>query len=71
LLVLFCGLEFFNINGNFNIQFFKLKLNLDIAIAIVITLFLAFANEKRTKYYTSFWVESIPIVWWLLLLFIQ
>lgn len=65
LLFLFCGLEIFNINSNFNIQFMKLKLDLDIAIAIVITLFLAFANEKRSKYYTSFWVESVPIVWWL------
>jgi hypothetical protein len=69
LLVLFCGLELFNINGNFNIDFFKLKLNLDIAIALVIILFLALANEKRTKYYTSFWVESIPIVWWILMVF--
>jgi hypothetical protein len=68
LLILFCGLEFFNINGNFNIEFLKLKLNLDIAIAVVITLFLAFANEQRSKYYTSFWVESIPIVWWICLL---
>ncbi|WP_264566629.1 hypothetical protein [Flavobacterium sp. N3904] len=68
LLVFFCGLEFFNIYSNFNIQFLKLKLNLDIAVAIVITLFLVFANEKRAKYYTSFWVESIPIVWLLLLL---
>ena len=71
LLVLFCVLELVNINFNYNIEFLKLKLNFDIAIAIVITLFLAFANEKRSKYYTSFWAESIPIVWWLLLLFIQ
>jgi hypothetical protein len=67
LLMLFCGLEVFNINGNFNIEF--LKLNLDIAVAIVIALFLAFANEQRSKYYTSFWVESIPIVWWVLMAF--
>jgi hypothetical protein len=68
LLVVFCGLEFFNIYSNFNIQFLKLKLDLDIAITIVITLFLAFANEKRSKYYTSFWVESIPIIWWICIL---
>jgi hypothetical protein len=73
LLVLFCVLELVNINfnGNLNIEFLKLKLNFDIAIAIVITLFLAFANEKRSKYYTSFWVESIPIVWWLLFLLLH
>jgi hypothetical protein len=79
LLVVFCGLELFNcnsnINGNFNasIQFLPLPLKLifDIAIAVVIVLFLAFANEKQTKYYTSFWVESIPIVWWLLVVFFK
>lgn len=65
LLVLFCVLEFVNINGNFNynIEFLKLKLNFGIAIVIAVAL--AFSNEKRSKYYTSFWVESIPIVWWL------
>ena len=65
LLVVFCGLELFNVNGNININMEFLKLNFGIAIGIVITLFLAFANEKRSKYYTSFWVESVPIVWWL------
>lgn len=71
LLVLFCGLELFNINGNFNIEFLKLKLNMDIAIAVLITLFLVFANEQRSKYYTSFWVESVPILWWVCLLFLK
>lgn len=70
LLAILCGLEIFNINfkRNINVEFLKLKLDFDIAIAIVITLFLAFANEKRSKYYTSFWAESIPIVWWICLL---
>ena len=68
LLLIFCLLEFFNrnINGNFNFQF--LPLIIEIAIAIVIFLFLAFANYKRSKYYTSFWVESVPILWWWLVL---
>jgi hypothetical protein len=26
-----------------------------------------FSSPKKTKYYTSFWVESIPILWWILL----
>jgi hypothetical protein len=74
LLVVLCGLELINgnINNNINIQFLPLllplKLIFDIAIAIVITLFLALANEQRSKYYTSFWAESIPIVWWICLL---
>jgi uncharacterized membrane protein YczE len=41
---------------------------LDIVIAIVIGLFIRFSSTKNTKYYTSFWVESIPILWWILVL---
>jgi hypothetical protein len=72
LLVVFCGLE--GINGNFNFnanaQFLPLPLKLIFAIVIAIAIALAFANEQRSKYYTSFWVESIPIVWWVLLVFL-
>ena len=25
-----------------------------------------FSSQKRSWYYTSFWVESLPIVWWLI-----
>lgn len=28
-----------------------------------------FSAVRRNKYYTSFWVESLPIFWWILLLF--
>jgi len=42
---------------------------LNFVIAIIIALFLFFANQKRSKYYTSFWVESIPVFWLLLILF--
>ncbi len=66
LLIVFCGLGFFN--GNCNFQFLQLQLNF--VIAIVIAIFLYFSNENRSKYYTSFWVESVPILWWLLFLFI-
>jgi hypothetical protein len=69
LLVVFCGLEVLNVNNDASIHFLSLKLIFEIAIAIVIALFLAFANEQRSKYYTSFWVESIPIVWWVCLFF--
>lgn len=61
LLFLYCCLEIFN--RNFNFQFFILQLTMIFVIAI----FLFFANEKRSKYYTSFWVESIPILWWVLI----
>jgi uncharacterized membrane protein len=35
-----------------------------------VALFLYFANENKSRYYASFWVESIPIFWWLLLVLI-
>ena len=62
LLICFCGLGFFNGNYNNNFQFLELLLN------FVIAIFLYFSNENRSKYYTSFLVESIPIFWLLLIL---
>jgi hypothetical protein len=43
---------------------------LDIVIAIIVGFFIRFASTKNSKYYTSFWVESIPILWWLILVFV-
>lgn len=42
-----------------------------IASLILISLtavFLFFAHAKRSRYYTLFWAESIPIVWWIVLI---
>ena len=36
-----------------------------------IAFFLYYANENKSRYYASFWVESIPIFWWLLLLLLS
>lgn len=36
-------------------------------IGIITVLFIDFTEWKRNKYYTSFWVESVPILWWILL----
>ncbi len=46
--------------------FLKLKFDIDIAIVIAIAIF--FSDVNRSKYYTSFWVESLPIIWLGLLL---
>jgi hypothetical protein len=62
LLIPFYLLEFFKSNLDEN------QLIVNMILVLMIALFLIFANEKRSKYYTSFWGESIPIVWWLLLL---
>ena len=34
----------------------------------LLTIFLMRAKTDQSKYYSSFWVESLPIVWWLLFL---
>ena len=66
MLLLFVVLDVvnFNINGNIKIQY----LVIDILIAIVIAIAIYFSSIKRSQYYTSFWVESIPILWWILLI---
>ena len=40
-------------------------------ISIISGLFLWFSSPKKSRYYTSFWVESIPIIWLGLLIFIK
>ena len=68
LLLIYCGLEIFNINGNDNLNNHFFSLSLQSIIAVIIAVFMFFANEQRPKYYTSFWVESIPIILCVLLL---
>jgi len=71
LLIVFCGLGFFNGNINGNCDFQLLELLLNFVIVFVIAIFLYFANENRSKYFTLFWVESIPIFWWLSYIFVK
>jgi hypothetical protein len=71
LLIVFCGIGFFNDNSNGNVNIQILGLLLNFVIAIVIASFLFFANENRSKYYTSIWVESVPVFWWLMLIIIN
>ena len=63
LLLPFYFLEFLKHN------FIQKQLIVNGILVLLLALFLALANEKRSKYYTSFWVESIPIIWWLLVVF--
>ncbi len=53
LLLLFCLLQFAFCN---------------LIFAFVIAIFIFFSDDNRSKYYTNFWVESIPIFWWILVL---
>lgn len=40
-------------------------------VSIISGFFLWFSSPKQSRYYTSFWVESIPIIWLGLLIFIK
>jgi len=58
LVIPFMVLEFFKSNPSFVV----------IVIGIITVLFIQFTSLKRNQYYTSFWVESIPILWLILLM---
>lgn len=47
------------------------QLVINLIIVLTVITFLAGANMRRSKYYTSFWVELLPIFWWFLLLISQ
>lgn len=59
-LIVFLVLEFFVTN-----QFIMI----DLFFVGIIGTFICFSNRNRSKYYSNFWVESIPIFWWIALLF--
>ena len=40
-----------------------------LVIALLSALSIYFTTVKRSMYFTSFWVESVPIVWWVVLVF--
>ena len=57
LVLSFLILEFFKTNSSYTI----------LIISITTALFIYFSSVNKNKYYTSFWVESVPVFWWLLL----
>jgi hypothetical protein len=60
LIIPFIILEFMKANSS----------SLVLPIGIMTMLFIHFSSVDRNKYYTSFWVESVPIFWLLLWKFI-
>ena len=60
LLIPFCLLELLISTFNYKDLF------INIIMIIMLSLFIVFANPNRSKYYTSFWVEAVPIFWWLM-----
>lgn len=63
LLLIFYFMEMLRIHTDYA------QLLANLALIILTGSLLAFANPNRSRYYSSFWVESIPIVWWLLVVF--
>lgn len=59
---IFLLFAFFLLSLTFNFSF------PDFVFLIITGVLIAFASEKKSKYYTVFWVESLPIFWWVLLL---
>ncbi|WP_248574861.1 hypothetical protein [Flavobacterium sp. H122] len=62
LLIPFYCLEF--LKSDFRI----IQLWINLMLIVVLAVFTLFASPKRSEYYTSFWVESVPVFWWLLVL---
>ncbi len=64
-LLIFFSLEFFKKENRFNPIY-------SYAIITAISLgFILFASKNQSNYYSSFWVESIPMFWWLLIVMYQ
>lgn len=40
-------------------------------ITLITLIFLLFSNKNQSKYYSAFWIESLPIVWLLILLLLS
>ncbi|OUR91362.1 hypothetical protein A9Q87_10390 [Flavobacteriales bacterium 34_180_T64] len=59
----------------FFLEYFKNELNSKNIITLLFTttitlLFVVFARKNQGKYYSGFWVESIPIIWLLMVLIV-
>ena len=62
LVLLFYFLEYFKDNIDATGLLFQC------VISIILCVFIYFANQNRNAYYTSFWVEALPLIWMLLML---
>ena len=62
LILVFLFLEYFKPNLTLN-QFIT-----TFFVGLILVLFTYFATAKRNKYFTSFWVESVPFFWLILVL---
>lgn len=61
LLLVFVLLEFFKESYS------NINLYIITTVSFVAAIFLGFSSPKKNRYYTSFWVEGIPILWFVLM----
>ncbi|MCC1484739.1 UbiA prenyltransferase family protein [Winogradskyella immobilis] len=60
----------------FNLEFFKDEMQISFIVSTLILvffllLFLIFSNKNQSKYYSAFWVESLPVFWLMILLLLH
>lgn len=65
LLIVFLSLEFFKD------ELIEGAVQATVLITFIMLLFLGFSNKNQSKYYSAFWVESLPIIWLLILLMLS
>ena len=65
LLLMFFFLEFFKDNMS------NLDIVSNVVILIITLFFVLFAHKKQSQYYSAFWVESLPILWLVVLLMLS
>ena len=63
LLMPFYFLEFLKTQVNFE------QLIINLILVVILSIFILNASQTKSRYYTSFWVESVPILWWMMVLF--
>lgn len=62
LLIPFYFLEFLKTNVDFEQPI------INMVLVVILWLLLLNSSEKKSRHYTSFWVESVPILWWIMVL---
>ena len=61
----------FFISDFFRFSIFENSVTITSILTILSFVLLNIVNENRSKYYTSFWIEAIPLFWYLLIILIK
>lgn len=64
LVLVIMGLEFLKT------QKFHDHIPVNVGFAVLVCGFLLGASDKRSRFYSTFWAEALPVFWWLALIFL-